>query len=260
MEAGTLCYVKAENVFYSWSGTEWGFYCDNLQAYNTWQINNLAHFMFGDGSYYFPAGDPEQISCKVAPMPMNKNKNLPLNVAMVDNYLLTPYSGIGVSCDQCLQITRPVNLSSSDGNDFLGTFSVYNVPPISIMPHVCNWIGFQKAGSDLVLLGVGVTGDTYPCGSVSGYCIDGTEVDVYSLAWSTPPDKKSIYWNFYEKWVNVLQNSIIVDQELLLDAKDFSQFDPNGTIIKKDGQAFIAQKAELNSPLPQVSTITMVRI
>lgn len=245
-----IVYVKSENAWYMYSGTQWDFYTYHLLKYTTGTGENKA-----------------KISTKITPMPMDKYYQVGLlqdgNYALgtgdpilpLDNVLACS-SCVGIEGENLLGITVHTPRDLEGDQYFSATTNTKTLYLVSRkLPRkptaILNYIGRAKwiAGND----------DLVPMGSSTRYNAEGTAVANSVLPWETPSGE-GLYFTNWKNFCIALEKSVPVDYKILLDPVTYKNFNPNSKYVMIDSLLFLCEKGEVELPLPSVSKLTLIRI
>ena len=169
--------------------------------------------------------------------------------------MLLPYSRIGIEGENLFAFVPQGNYANQPTvlpNDFMGSFTRVNyVLEKAINPHIINWLGLFKAQD-------GGTID-FPIGSNNPYSGNGTHTGTVALYWQSPANE-GLYRYYWKRYLEILSRAVKVDYKVLLDLVTYKNTDLNQRFIKIEALYYLCQKAQMNMPFPEVSTLTLVRL
>lgn len=235
-----IAYVRAENAYYQFGGSDWFFYSHNMGKYKTSNATDL-----------------QKISCKVVPMPM---KLIPYTSqsgtsVIIENWVM-PYSSIGMEGTRLLGI---------DVNNILTAQSTISATVEEYVEKIFHFVTFRldaEINPHVALdIGTGSPSILFPSLSCAPYGVTGGPIgsNGYAQTWHVP-DGNGLVMHWWQTFVDMLAQSIGVEYRILLDAVTYSGLDLNSTIIRIDYLNYLCRKAEITMPFPAVSKLLLVRI
>jgi hypothetical protein len=238
-----LAYVRNENAYYQYGGSNWFFY-----SFNTYPVQTKSD-----------AENPVGIATKVVPI-MNEKFVLwrlfyqggPIPIGFDVRPVFLPVTNIGIKGKNLIAF-QPFSFNFvgvDDANDAkVIVFSVASSDDIKIQPLLCYYRGFTANGSVA----------SYPFGSSFNFSPSGAALQGGAHFWDNP-DHTGLYYNRWKPWTDNLINSIPVKYDVLEPGGDLSNIDFESTILFINGQQYILKKASRILPNPSVSNYELIRI
>jgi hypothetical protein len=259
-----IAYVRNVNAYYKYVvigfDASWEFYSHNLFEYNA-----------GNKS-------AATVETKILTMPMQV---VPVYMVAMDNVMGTPawtdpggdidysaffgtayenvwesvpFSNIGISFD----FYNVVDWGFTDWgffwpNPWVRHRNQVHKDPKPHLPKLINCIGLTP-GYD-----TGVWTANYFMGTSTSYNCSGAVEALYSGAWTNKEDI-GLYQDWWEKFVEAIKDSFVIEQEVLFDLVKYTTFDPNNTMVVIQGQKYYVKKANFVMPFPEIATLYLVRV
>lgn len=245
---GDLCYMKSEDAYFMYSGSQWDFYTHNLIKYKTSTKDNLA-----------------KIESLMRPPVMYRHWNL----GMMDNptgwfgthrgakyfhNMLLPISNMGIEGDNLLGISAP-GYYNLDGLSYLSAAGgiLYRVTGRIKKANtvLLNYLGFQEVMSGDPAL--------YPFATSTKYDANGDLIGTSVSAWHNPMND-GLFHNFWDGMVSTLAKSVHVKYKILMDVATYQKLKPDDNFIKINGLYFLCTKGTIPMPFPSMVELTLAKL
>lgn len=250
--AGDIGFVKSVNAYYQYqSGMGWVLYSQNLAPYSTTAADGL-----------------QEVTTKIVSPPMSLFTIKMINMsgafsgwtAYDNNTEVVPWSNMGVipyspygyfnfGADNGTYTYFP---GTGVGHPWLQHYhGILKLNLISYQPHVVTWAGLRYAQLPSVRV--------YAMGTSGQYNSRGELMNIYSGSWNSPGGY-GIYKDSWKKFAERIQDGIVADWQVELDAVTYANLDINSTEIRIDNLRYLIKRVKIVMPFPDVSTLTLVRM
>lgn len=247
-----LVYVRNENAYYRYLGSgEYALFSHNLGAYSTGSSNNLQQVMTSVIS-------PPMMVQVVKRIKYFSGYGRVLNLVGVYDELdgqAVPFSHIGMSFDEYHYIdwdeTNGNTYSPGVGHPWRPHFFQTRKLPISHLPVLVSCLGFKKG-----IVGID---DEYFMATSGAFDNRGIGITPYRGCWSAPA-ANGLYEEWWQRFAQYVQDSILVEYDVLLSAELYNKLKISSGKFKIDGLHFLIKKANFIMPFPERSTIQFVKV
>jgi len=144
----------------------------------------------------------------------------------------------------------------TDGENHASCFYTVNATQDEHAPCMMNWHGMQQVKNAL-------TGEKYPMLNSVPYDAFGASLAGYALSWDFPYTflgSAGLYTMWWQAMVTELAGAIEIEYRVQLDALSLNNIDWNNNVLTIHGLRYLCKKASIVMPVPEVATLTLVRV
>ncbi|MGN6478523.1 MAG: hypothetical protein ACTHKV_14960 [Flavipsychrobacter sp.] len=250
MATGDLMYVKAENAYYQYGGSDWLFYSHNLGKYKTTANDDVVSIV--SKSYPLPMQTFDGMGLMYDPP-------TPYGAGISYYYTYTmPYSKMGISGVNLLGIVPPQRFDAN--GDFYFNYWQYLVVQVTNR-EIRNTTGIVLGyfGGQIMKRGDTDPYPLYPFASNTSYDANGDAAGNNCLSWHSPMEQ-GLHPDFWKSFTDTLLTAIQVDYQVLLDGPTYQAIDFDTNYFKIQSSLFLCKKATPTFPFPSIAVLTLIRI